>query len=239
MIAGPAVFGGSMSWFSSFYRSALGKKAVMALTGLVFWGFVLGHMAGNLKLFLGAEAINHYAEWLREMGQPLLPRGGLLWIVRAVLVASLALHVHAALALTLINRRARPQDYSRHDMQQASLAARTMRWSGVALLLFVVYHLMHFTVGNVHPDFVPGDVHHNLAVAFSSGLIAAIYIVAMVLLGMHLVHGLWSLFQSLGWNHPRYNPWRRVFAVVFALVIALGFIAVPASIALGLLGSTR
>jgi len=223
-----------MSWFSNFYRSALGKKAVMALTGLVFWGFVLGHMVGNLKLFLGAEAINHYAEFLREVGEPLVPRGTLLWIARLVLIASLVLHVHAAVALTALNRRARPQGYSKHAMQNSSFAARTMRWSGFALLGFVVYHLMHFTFGNAHPDFVPGDVYHNLVVGFSSGLVVAVYVVAMILLGMHLVHGLWSLFQSLGWNHPRYNPWRRVFAVVFALVITLGFIAVPASIAIGL-----
>jgi succinate dehydrogenase / fumarate reductase cytochrome b subunit len=223
-----------MSWFSSFYRSALGKKAVMALTGLVFWGFVLGHMAGNLKFFLGAEAINHYAEFLREVGEPLMPRGALLWVARVVLLLSLALHVHAAIALTALNRKARPQGYSRHEMQTPSFASRTMRWSGFALLGFVVYHLMHFTIGNAHPDFVPGDVYHNLTVAFSNVLVAAIYLAAMILLGLHLVHGLWSLFQSMGWNHPRYNPWRRVFAVVFALVITLGFIAVPASIALGL-----
>jgi succinate dehydrogenase / fumarate reductase cytochrome b subunit len=223
-----------MSWFASFYRTALGKKAVMALTGLAFWGFVLGHMAGNLKLFLGAEAINHYAEWLREIGQPLLPRSGLLWIARLGLIASLILHVHAAVALTAINRRARPRDYALRDVQQASWASRTMRWTGFALLAFVVYHLMHFTWGNAHPDFIAGDVHHNLTVAFSNGLVVAIYIVAMVLLALHLWHGLWSMFQSLGWNHPRYNPWRRAFAVVFALVISLGFIAVPAAIALGL-----
>jgi succinate dehydrogenase cytochrome b subunit len=234
MIVASAVSGVFMSWFSSFYRSALGKKAVMALTGLVFWGFVLGHMAGNLKLFLGAEAINHYAEWLREVGEPLLPRTGLLWVARIVLIASLILHVHAAVALTAINRKARPQGYSRHEMQNANFAARTMRWSGFALLAFVIYHLMHMTWGNAHPDFVRGDVHHNLVVAFSSGLVVAIYVIAMILLAMHLLHGLWSLFQSLGWNHPRYNPWRRVFAVVFALVISLGFIAVPVSIALGL-----
>jgi succinate dehydrogenase / fumarate reductase cytochrome b subunit len=234
MILPKVASGVLMSWFSSFYRSALGKKAVMALTGLVFWGFVLGHMAGNLKLFLGAEAINHYAEFLREVGEPLLPRTTLLWVARLILIASLVFHVHAAVALTALNRRARPQDYASHEMQNATFAARTMRWSGFALLAFVIYHLMHFTFGNAHPDFVPGDVHHNLVVAFSNGLVVAVYVLAMMLLGMHLVHGLWSLFQSLGWNHPRYNPWRRVFAVVFALVITLGFIAVPASIALGL-----
>ena len=223
-----------MSWFSSFYRTALGKKVVMALTGLAFWGFVLGHMAGNLKLFMGAEAINHYAEFLREVGQPLLPRTALLWIARLGLIASLILHVHAAVALTALNRRARPQDYEMRDVQQASWASRTMRWTGFALLAFVIYHLMHFTWGNAHPDFIQGDVHHNLTVAFSNGLVVAIYIVAMVLLALHLWHGLWSMFQSLGWNHPRYNPWRRAFAVVFALVISLGFIAVPAAIALGL-----
>lgn len=234
MISPRVVSGDLMSWFGSFYRTALGKKAVMALTGLAFWGFVLGHMAGNLKLFLGAEAINHYAEFLRQMGEPLFPRTALLWVARIGLIVSLALHVHAAVALTAMNRRARPKGYAVRDLQQASWASRTMRWTGFALLAFVVYHLMHFTWGNAHPDFVHGDVHHNLTVAFSNGLVVAIYVVAMTLLALHLWHGLWSMFQSLGWNHPRYNPWRRAFAIVFALVISLGFVAVPAAIGLGL-----
>ena len=223
-----------MSWFLNFYKSALGKKAVMALTGIILWGFVLAHMAGNLKYFLGPQALNHYAEWLREVGEPIFPHRGLLWVARAGLLLATVLHVHAALALTEINRRARPQDYAAGTKSlRASWAARTMRWSGAALLLFVVYHLMHFTFGNAHQDFHPGDVYHNVVSAFRIGWVTLIYLVAMALLGMHLYHGLWSMFQSLGWNHPRFNSWRRAFAVAFALIVALGFMAVPVVVAVG------
>lgn len=224
-----------MSWFGDFYRAALGKKVVMAATGLVLWSFVVGHMAGNLKIFFGADSFNHYAEWLREVGQPLLPRSGLLWLARIGLLVSAALHVHAAWALTVINRRARPQGYDRRRDQHASFAARTMRWTGVALLLFVVYHLLHFTWGTAHPDFIAGDAYHNVTVAFANLGIAALYAVAMAFLALHLWHGLWSLFQSLGWNHPTFNSWRRVFAVTMAVAVALGFVVVPLVIAAGML----
>ena len=146
------------------------------------------------------------------------------------------LHVHAAAALTAVNWRARPVGYARREDQRASVAARAMRWSGVALLLFVVYHLMHMTWGNAHPDFVPGDVSHNLMVAFRGGLVTAVYVVAMVLLGLHLWHGLWSMFQSLGWSHPRYNHWRRIFAAVFTLIVVIGFLVIPVAIYGGLVG---
>jgi succinate dehydrogenase cytochrome b subunit len=222
----------------TLYRSAVGKKAVMAVTGMALWAFVVGHMLGNLKLLLpgdGVEVpINHYAEWLRTVGEPLLPHAGLLWLARIGLLVALVFHVHAAYALTLINRRARPEAYRRREDVAAGWAARTMRWSGVALFLFVAYHLMHFTFGNAHPDFVPGDVQHNLVVAFRSAWIVALYAVAMLLLGLHLFHGLWSLFQSLGWSHPRYNGWRRVFAATFAVVVAVGFVVVPIVILAGL-----
>jgi succinate dehydrogenase / fumarate reductase cytochrome b subunit len=223
-----------VNWFSSFYGTTLGKKAVMALTGIALWAFVVGHMAGNLKLLLGAESINHYAEWLREVGEPLLPRSTLLWTMRIGLIVATVLHVHAAAALTAVNWRARPVGYARREDQRASVAARAMRWSGVALLLFVVYHLMHMTWGNAHPDFVPGDVFHNLMVAFRGGLVTAVYVAAMVLLGFHLWHGLWSMFQSLGWSHPRYNHWRRIFAVVFTLIVVIGFLVIPVAIYGGL-----
>jgi len=223
-----------MSWFLNVYKSALGKKAVMAVTGILLWGFVLAHMAGNLKIFLGAEALNHYAVWLREVGEPLLPHRGLLWVARAGLLLALVLHVHAALALTAMNRRARPQGYAAGTRNlQASWAARTMRWSGVALLLFVAYHLMHFTFGTAHQDFEEGNVYHNVVSAFRIGWVTLVYLVAMALLGMHLYHGLWSMFQSLGWNHPRFNPWRRAFAVAFTLIVALGFMVVPVVVAVG------
>ena len=227
------------TWFGDFYRSSLGKKVVMAVTGIVLWGFVLAHMTGNLKYFSGAgtpdanAAINVYGEWLRDVGYPLVPHSGVLWTLRIGLLVALALHVHAAYALTVMSRRARPVGYERRRAVQTGWAERTMRWSGVALLAFVVYHILHFTTGQAHHDFVGGDVYHNMVSAFSIGWVAAIYLVAVLLLGMHLYHGLWSLFQSLGWNHPRFNRWRRVFAVAFTLLIAIGFALVPLAIVTG------
>ena len=219
-----------------FYRSAVGKKTLMAVTGLALFGFVLGHMVGNLKLYLGPEALNHYAEWLREVGTPALPPGGLLWIARVGLLAAVGLHILAAWQVTQISRRARPHGYSRRATIQASYASRTMRWGGVLIALFVVYHLAHFTLGSAwaHPDFVPGDVYHNVVAGFSVWPISVFYIVAQLALALHLYHGLWSLFQSLGWNHPNFNPWRRTFAKAFAAVIFVGNVSFPISVLTGL-----
>lgn len=221
---------------AAFYRSAVGKKVVMAVTGLALFGFVLGHMLGNLKLYFGAEALNHYAEWLRELGTPLLPHGGLLWVARIGLLAAVGLHIWSAWQVTRMNRKARPQDYSRRATIQASYASRTMRWGGVLIALFVLYHLAHFTFGPAwaHPDFVPGDVYHNVVAGFSVWPISLFYIVAQAALALHLYHGLWSLFQSLGWNHPSFNPWRRTFAKAFAAVIFIGNISFPISVLTGL-----
>lgn len=225
-----------MNWFMSFYRAALGKKVVMAVTGIVLFGFVVGHMAGNLKVFEGPAKFNAYAEFLREMGTPLIPHGGLLWIARLVLLGCVGLHIHAAVSLVLLARRARPQDYDRREVVQLDYAARTMRWGGLIIALYVLYHLLQLTWGwgAVHPDFVPGDVYHNVVAAFSVPWIALTYVVANLVLGFHLYHGLWSMFQSLGWNHPRYNPWRRAFATAFAVIVTAGFIAVPVAVLTGL-----
>lgn len=224
-----------MSWFLSFYKSSIGKKAAMAVSGLVLFGFVVGHMSGNLKAFQGAEKFNAYAEFLRDVGSPLVPHGGLLWIARIVLLAAVGIHILAAVQLTLQNRRARPQDYKLRRGVQLDYASRTMRWSGVLVLFYIVYHLMHFTWGNAHRDFIPGDAYHNLVTGFQAVPVALIYIVANLLLGLHLYHGLWSLFQSLGWNHPRYNPWRRSFAVAFSVIVTLGFITVPLAVLAGVI----
>lgn len=219
---------------SRLYRSAVGLKALMAVSGIVLFGFVLGHMAGNLKLYLGPESINHYAEWLREVGTPLLPRAGVLWIARIGLLVAVAVHIGAAWKLTLVNRRARPQGYEGRSVVQATYAARTMRWGGVILLLFVLYHLADLTFGWANPDFVPGDVYHNVVAGFSVWWVSALYIVGQIALAFHLYHGLWSLFQSLGWNHPAYNGWRRRFAATFALVVLAGNLSFPLAVLSGL-----
>lgn len=225
-----------MSWIGDFWRSTLGKKAVMAVSGIVLFGYVLLHMLGNLKLYLGPESLNHYAEWLREVGVPLLPHEGALWIVRGVLLVAVVAHVWAAWQVSRASWRARPRSYEKVDRVQLDYAARTMRWGGVVILLFVVYHLLHFTTGQAHTDFVSGDVYHNVVAGFSVPWVSAVYVVANLLLGLHLYHGLWSMFQSLGWSHPTFNPWRRKFAVAFAVVVTAGNVSFPVAVLTGLVG---
>ncbi|MEL7060191.1 MAG: succinate dehydrogenase cytochrome b subunit [Acidobacteriota bacterium] len=223
-----------MSWIASLFRSTLMIKAVMAVTGLMLFGFVLGHMLGNLKLFAGPDDLNTYAEFLREVGYPALPHEGLLWIARLGLLAAVGLHIWSAWRLTVINRSARPTGYAvTPTWQKSTYASRTMRWSGVIVSFFIVYHLLHFTTGHVHSDFIPGDVYHNVVSGFSQPLIAGVYIVANLLLGMHLYHGLWSLFQSLGASGPRMDRFRHQFAVAFSALIVLGNLSFPISVLAG------
>jgi succinate dehydrogenase / fumarate reductase cytochrome b subunit len=218
-----------------FYRSALGKKYVMAITGAVMMLYVLGHMIGNLKLYFGAEALDTYAEFLRGILYPILPNEIFLWIVRVALLAALVLHVHAAYALTVVNRKARPDAYrSKRDYIAADFAGRTMRWTGVIVLLFIVFHLADLTFGYANPDFVAGDVYNNTVASFQRWPVSLFYIVANLALGFHLYHGGWSMFQSLGINRPRFNVWRRWFAVAFAAVIVLGNVSFPIAVLTGL-----
>lgn len=223
-----------MSWIIDVFRSPMAKKAVMAVTGIMLFGFVLTHMVGNLKLYQGPEKLNGYAEGLREIGMPILGPGEALWIMRGGLIAAVALHILAAYQLTLINRRARPAAYAKTSHQASTYASRTMRWGGVIIILFVAYHLLHLTLGGAHHDFKPGDVYHNVVTGFSNPLISAFYILAQVALALHLYHGLWSLFQSLGWSGPRLNLFRRRFAAAFAILIATGNISFPLAVLSGL-----
>jgi succinate dehydrogenase / fumarate reductase cytochrome b subunit len=223
-----------MSWFTDLYRSAVGKKAVMAVTGIILFGFVLIHMIGNLKLYGGPQDLDNYGGWLREVGYPALPHQGALWIARLVLLAAVLLHIWAAWQLTLMNKAARPVRYHTKTKAHTSYASRTMRWGGVIILLFVIYHLLHFTTGTVHPDFMEGGVRHNMITGFQVWWVSLFYILAQVALGFHLYHGVWSLFQSLGWNHPRFNHWRSGFAHAFAWIITLGNISFPVAVLTGL-----
>jgi len=223
-----------MAWFPDLYRSAVGKKAVMAATGIILFGFVLGHLLGNLKLYLGPEALNSYSRFLRTAGEPFVPANVLLWAVRLVLIAAVTLHVLAAWQLSRASRAARPDAYVAGSRIHTTYASRTMRWGGVIILLFVIYHLLHLTWGTVHPAFVPGDVYHNVVAGFQVWWVSLFYVAAQVALGFHLYHGLWSMFQSLGWNHPRFNLWRNGFAHAFAWLITVGNISFPVAVLSGL-----
>jgi succinate dehydrogenase / fumarate reductase cytochrome b subunit len=235
-----------MSWFTDLYRSAVGKKAVMAVTGILLFGFIVLHLIGNLKLYEpgfykapgetgeGVRYLNAYGTFLRHVGEPALPAQGALWIVRAVLLIAVVLHIWAAWQLARMSRAARPRGYAVRPKIHTAYASRTMRWGGVIILLFLVYHLLDFTAGAVNPGFVEGDVYRNVVASFSLWYVSLFYILAQVALGFHLYHGLWSLFQSLGWNQPRFNRWRSGFAHAFAWIITIGNISFPLAVLTGL-----
>ena len=224
------------------YSTAVGKKYVMAITGIGMMGFVLFHMIGNLKMYQGADDLNKYAEFLKKLLYPLAPKEAVLWILRGGLVTMLVLHLHAALTLTRLNRHARPVKYqSARDYQVASFASRSMRLSGLVVIAFLVWHLLDLTFGAVNTvgadgEFVRAEVYDNVVRSFDRPVVAVFYIIANVLLGIHLFHGSWSIFQSLGWNNPRFNKWRRAFAGGFATVVVVGNISVPVAVMAGIVG---
>jgi len=218
------------------YRSALGKKYLMAVSGLVGLGYVFAHMLGNLKLYQSAEAFNAYAYFLRRLLYPILPESGTLNLLRLVLIAALVIHVVSAYQLTVMNRRARPERYrGPRDYVVADFAARTMRWTGVVVLLFIAYHLADLTFGWVNPAPAGSTPYDKVIASFSSLPVAAFYLVANTALGFHLYHGVWSLFQSMGWNNRRFNHLRRSFAIGFTLVVVGGNLSFPIAVQLGVL----
>lgn len=223
------------NWIGSFYRSAIGKKAIMAVTGLFLFGWIFLHMLGNLKVYLGPDHYNEYAKFLITMGAPLLPNKTALIVVRTLLLIAVVLHIDAATRLTIMNRKARPVAYQNRDYPGADYASRTMRWGGVIILLFVWYHLGHLTFGKFHPDFIPDDPYHNFVTGFQVWWASAIYIIANLALGLHLYHGLWSMFNSLGINHPRYNSWKRIFSTSFAAVITIANVTFPIMVMIGVI----
>ena len=227
-------------WPLELYRSAVGKKWVMAITGIALLGYVFFHMLGNLKLYFGAGDMNHYAEWLRELLVPFFPRTVTLWLMRLGLIAAFVLHIHAAWALTQMNRRARPDEYAGgRDYVAANFASRTMRWTGIIVALYVVFHLADLTWGTANDEFVRGDAYGNLVASFERVPVAILYIVANVALGIHIFHGTWSLFQSMGWNNPRFNRWRVGFARGFAAVIVVGNVSFPIAVMTGAVDEDR
>lgn len=220
---------------TKFADTSVGKKILMAITGLVLYGFVIGHMVGNLKVYMGPEAFNHYAEGLRTLGAPLFARGQLLWIARIILLFSVSVHIIAAVKLALRSRRARKIPYKKYDGLEFSYASRTMLWGGLAILAFVIFHLLDLTFGTVNPAFIRGDAYHNFVTTFQRVPVALAYILAMIPLGMHLYHGFWSMLQTLGANNPKYNRMRRPFALTLALLITLGNISFPVAVLAGVI----
>ena len=203
----------------------------MAVTGAMMLLFVIGHLLGNLLVFAGRAKINAYAQFLHF-------DDALLWIVRSVLIAAAGMHIIASVQLALRSRRARPVNYARKVAINSSYASRTMYWSGPIVLAFIILHLLQFTAGYIHPEstFIAGDVYHNLVMGFRVWWVAAWYIFAICLLGLHLRHGLWSMLQSVGLSHTLYREkiFKRI-ALLIAVVIVLGYISIPISIFLGLI----
>jgi succinate dehydrogenase / fumarate reductase cytochrome b subunit len=211
-----------------FFRSSIGKKVVMAASGAVLLGFVLGHLAGNLQVYLGPAAINAYALKLRHFP-------ALLWAARVGLLVAVTLHIWSAYSLSRTSWDARPVGYRERETRESTYASRTMRWGGVIVLLFVVYHLMHFTFGIAHPSFAQADVFHNMVAGFRNVGVSGFYSAAMVALGLHLYHGVWSMMQTLGLSHRRYDHLRHAFATLVAVVVVVGNISFPLAVLTGLL----
>ncbi len=224
-----------------FYKTTIGKKIVVAVTGLIFFGFVAVHMLGNLKTFLGVDGagvpkLDVYARMLREIGEHFVGHSTVLWLTRVVLVVALIIHVLTVHQLRRANRASRPVGYANQKYSSTTIAATTMWWGGLVLLAFIVFHILHFTTGQLHfQGFVEGRVYANVYSAFKVWYITLIYVVAMCALCLHLYHGAWSLFQTLGLDNPQRNDTIRLFAKVAAFVIAIGFLSVPVAVCLGFL----
>jgi succinate dehydrogenase / fumarate reductase cytochrome b subunit len=216
-----------MNRLQRLWQSSVGKKYIMAVTGLIWVAYLITHMLANLLVFQGPAKINAYSAFLHGTG-------GALWAARLVLIAALVLHVIAAAQLAERRHEARPVGYAAgRDPQVSTVASRSIRWGGALILLFLVYHLLHFTVGTAHPSFVEGDPYHNVAAGFHNPLVVLIYLIAMAFVGLHLYHGIWSSGRSLGMSPPSPRPLRRTLALVLGVLIWLGFSVIPIAVYAG------
>ena len=225
-----------MNQISAFYRSSIGKKIIVALTGLILIGFVIGHLLGNLQIFLGPEYINSYAEKLRSLGV-------FLWVIRGFLLVTVLLHIYFTIGLAIDNRRARPIAYKKKNYNKATFASRSMALSGLVLLAFIIFHLAHFTVRVTDPRFQllkadplnRYDVYSMMVYGFQSPLVSGFYILAMFLLALHLSHGASSFFQSLGLNDRKLTPRLASLGRIFAWLIFIGYVSIPVAVLLGII----
>jgi succinate dehydrogenase / fumarate reductase cytochrome b subunit len=216
-----------MGRLTAFYSTLVGKKVIMAVSGVILFLFVVGHLLGNLQIFDGPERLNAYSAFLKKTGE-------ILWAVRLVLLAALVLHVVASVQVSLASMRARPIAYAVKKSIETSYAARTMIWSGPLIFLYIVYHLAMFTFLVTGPGYSPTDVYRNEVLAFRVPAISAVYVVAILFLGLHLYHGIWSMLHTLGASNPRYRVLRRTVAPAVAIAITAGYIAIPIAVLAGL-----
>jgi succinate dehydrogenase / fumarate reductase cytochrome b subunit len=216
-----------------FYEAPIGKKVVMAVTGVLLFGYVVAHLLGNLQIFLGnRDQINHYAAFLHDPANL-----ALLWTARVILLAAVILHIVASIQLSRLKGDARPVKYRKKADVPTSYASRTMMWSGPIVAAFVIFHVLHLTVGAVLPLREVGlnqpDVRANVIAGFTNPAVSAFYVFAMILLCMHLYHGLWSMFQTMGFSHPRYTPPLKKAAAVVAILICIGNCSIPIAVMAG------
>lgn len=216
-------------------QTSIGKKLLMAVSSLILLFYVVLHMVGNLKVFFGSDPFNEYAEWIRSAGSPMIPHEGVLWGFRVLLLIAIAVHIGAYVQLWLRTRRARGTRYKVYKPQVFSQASRTMAWGGITLLAFVIYHLLHLTVGSVHPGFIASDPYNNVVMGFENFWVSLFYIIGVIALGLHLYHGLWSATQTFGINNPKYNRWRRPVALWTAILISVGYISIPVAVLTGII----
>jgi succinate dehydrogenase / fumarate reductase cytochrome b subunit len=216
-----------------FYEAPIGKKVIMAVTGVILFGYVVAHLLGNLQIFGNPDQINIYAAFLHNPAN-----AGLLWGARVALLVAVILHIVASIQLWKLKSDARPVGYVKKEDPAASYASRTMMWSGPIVAAFVIFHVLHLTAGAVLPlqEIGPNqpNVRANVIAGFMNPAVSAFYILAMILLCMHLYHGLWSMFQSLGFSHPRYTPKLKKGAAIFAILIAIGNCSIPIAVMAGL-----
>ncbi len=225
-----------LPWPANLYQTAVGKKYIMALTGIGILGFVLVHMIGNLHIYQSPLEVNDYGEALRDLGGNLIPRTLLLWVLRVGLTGMFVLHIHSAWSLNRMSEASNEKYQSKRDYIAANFASRTMRWTGPIILLYLFFHLADLTWGWWLGDtYIRGDVYHNVTESMNSIPVALIYIVANVALAVHIYHGAWSLFQSLGINNPRYNGARRGFATGLAGIILIGNLSFPIMVQAGVI----
>ena len=218
---------------TSLWHSTIGKKYVMAVTGLIWFGYLIVHLWGNLKIYAGPTFLNDYGGFLRTVGEPFFGYSQLLWVARIVLIPAFILHIWAAVQLTARDRASRPVGYSTRRNLESTIASRTMIFGGLFIMLFVIYHVLDFTFGSVNPNFEDGNIYHNVIASFRVWPVALFYVLAMVAVGMHLFHGIWSTFQTLGWNTARSNRLIRNLATFFAVLLTLGNISIPLAVLIG------